>query len=227
MDAREALWCPLKFARANWPSAGFYKEQEDVILSVRDSIETYVPAGNGLGKDYVAGYIALSFFLNPMMYFDREYVMQVERTRSDTNPFPHARRVVTTSVKDVQIKLLWAEIGRFLTTCRKDAFGAPLIGKNGLLSLNDREVRFSFERDATEGNVMNFLKGQVCGDGAEGLSGLHAPYTLLIGDEATGISDLAYSAGQGWAKRMLFISNCWDSQNFFRRAVDAGDLVAV
>lgn len=40
---------PLKFAKFFWPSVTFYREQRQVIYSVRDNDETFVPAGNMLG----------------------------------------------------------------------------------------------------------------------------------------------------------------------------------
>lgn len=40
---------PLKLCSILWPDVRFYKEQEEIIYSVRDNDETYVPAGNMLG----------------------------------------------------------------------------------------------------------------------------------------------------------------------------------
>lgn len=40
---------PIKFAALFWPEVSFYREQRDIIYSVRDNDETYVPAGNMLG----------------------------------------------------------------------------------------------------------------------------------------------------------------------------------
>jgi hypothetical protein len=58
------------------------------------------------------------------------------------------------------------------------------------------------------------------------MSGHHAAYTLVIGDEASAIDDRVYQGVQGFAKRRLWIGNAWDSDGFFRRGCDAGDLRA-
>src|SRR5690606_28336837 len=71
---------------------------------VDENDETYVPAGNMLGKDFVAAFIVLRFFL----------------TR-------HPVRVITTSADYSQLEaVLWGEIRRFLQTSR-----VPLIRSRG------------------------------------------------------------------------------------------------
>lgn len=208
--------CPLRFHKLLWPDTDFYDKQREVVLSVRDSAETYVHAGNQLGKDYVAGFIALSFFIRPQMYFPESYVREV---RGRAGRFPHSRRVVTTSVKDDHLRVLWAEIGRFVTESRfslRAEEGGPLV-------LLNHEIRLAYERDAK--NPVNYLVGMVSESG-EGLSGHHAAYTLMIGDEASGIDDKAYAAGQGWVKRFLFIGNPNSTTNFFFRGIKGGDLLA-
>lgn len=87
---------PMQFKRLCWPSVAFYRQQRDIIYSVRDNRETVVPAGNGLGKDFVSAFIALWFFCSR-----------------------RPARVVTTSVKYDQLNdVLWGEIRRFLDTCK-------------------------------------------------------------------------------------------------------------
>ena len=41
---------PIRFAKFAWPDVVFYKEQVDIIYSVVENDETYVPAGNMLGR---------------------------------------------------------------------------------------------------------------------------------------------------------------------------------
>lgn len=41
---------PLKFAALLWPSVTFYKQQREIIYSIRDCDETHVVAGNQLGQ---------------------------------------------------------------------------------------------------------------------------------------------------------------------------------
>lgn len=87
---------PLKFIRKGWPHVELYKEQVEVLYSVRDNEETYVPAGNQLGKDFISAYCALWFFCSR-----------------------RPARVVTTSVQYNQLNdVLWGEIRRALDTCK-------------------------------------------------------------------------------------------------------------
>lgn len=172
-----------------------------------------------IGKDFVAGFIAVSFFIRPMMYFDPEYVRQVESQRSESFPHPHTRRVVTTSVAEHHLKVLWGEIGRFITTS-----SVPLtLDKGGPLTVNYQEVRLAREKDSK--NPLNYLVGRVSAKG-EGLAGHHAAYTLCICDEASGVDDVVYEMQQGWAKRLLAFGNPNQTQNWWRKGIKAGDLKA-
>lgn len=218
-EAKRLVETPLKFGKAMWPGSTFYGQQREVINSVRDAWETYVVAGNQLGKDYVTGFIALSFFLRPQMYFSRKYVRSVAVQKEKGSKFPHTRRVITTSVKDDHIDVLWGEIGRFVIDCAQ-----PLLAsKGGPLIVNHHEIRFAWEMEAA--NPLNYLKGMVSKTD-EGLSGHHAAYTLFIGDEASGIDDSAYKAAQGWAKKYLFIGNPNPCVNFFYKGVKGGNVLA-
>lgn len=175
-----------------------------------------------MGKDYTASLIALTFFLAPWLYFDAKYVRQVERQkRSETTPswLVHTRRVVTTSVKEDHLDVLWGEIGRAVATAEiplTDTTGGPLV-------VNDKEIRVREERDAAAGNVINYLRGMVSKSG-EGMSGHHAAYNLLIVDEASGADDRVYEFAQGWAKKMLIFGNPNPCENFFRKMVRGGDI---
>lgn len=40
---------PLVFGKLLWPDVEFYDKQRSIIYSVRDNVETVVPAGNMLG----------------------------------------------------------------------------------------------------------------------------------------------------------------------------------
>lgn len=189
----EALKDPLRFGKMLWPDVEFYDKQREIIHSVRDNDETYVPAGNQLGKDFVAAFIALWYFL-----------------------CHHPVKVLTTSVKDDHLRVLWGEIDRFIRTA-----SMPLTAEHGgPLIYNHREMRKlvggAMEKDS-------YLLGCVSERG-EGLSGHHAPFTLLIADEASGVDDMVYSAGQGWMKRFLAIGNPNPCTNFFRGGVEGGDL---
>jgi hypothetical protein len=194
-DRYAALADPVAFKNQLWPEVTFYDKQWEVIFSVEQNDETLVPAGNQLGKDFVAGFIVLRFFL-----------------------VHHPVRVVTTSVKDDHLRVLWGEIGRFVNTCR-----VPLrVERGGPLVVNHRELR------KVVGGVrcpISYAIGMVS-ENPEGLAGHHAPNTLLVLDEASGVQQKAYDQGRTWAKRVLAISNCNPCDNFFREGVEAGDLLA-
>lgn len=187
---------PRVFQRELWPDVTFYKKQWEVIYSVEENDETFVPAGNMLGKDFVAGFIALKAFL----------------THKEA-------RVITTSVKDDHLRVLWGEIGRFIQTCKY-----PLDRvKGGPLIVNHRDVRKIVNGEECK---ISYMRGMVSEKG-EGMAGHHAAYTLFIGDEASGIDDLVYTQADTWSKRKLLIGNPNPCNNFFRKGVKDGDLIAV
>lgn len=146
-------------------------------------------------------------------------------------------RVITTSVKDDHLRVLWGEIGRFIDTCAvplKHQQGGPLIVKH-------REVRKVTGRwgreelSDTDGSTLppgtvctiSYLLGMVSEKG-EGLAGHHAAHTLCIVDEASGVDGLVYEMQQGWARKLLAIGNpnpVSESQ-WFRKGVEAGNLAA-
>lgn len=85
---------PVRFTELVWPEVRLYDKQAEIMYSVRDNKETFVPAGNGLGKDFVSALIAIWFFCSR-----------------------RPARVVTTSVKHDQLNdVLWGEIRHFLDT---------------------------------------------------------------------------------------------------------------
>lgn len=187
---------PIAFAKAFWPYVEFYDKQREIIESVRDNDETFVPAGNMLGKDFVAGFIALWFFTTHEVC-----------------------RVITTSVKEDHLRVLWGEINNYLSSS-----SVPLRDdKGGPFTVNHLEVKKAY--GSSEAVAKSYLKGMVSGKG-ESMAGHHAPYTLLIIDEASGVEDIVYTQGDTWAKRKLIIGNPNRCNNFFYKAVKDGDLVA-
>ena len=194
---------PLKFSRVTWPWARFYDKQREIIMSVEENDETYVTAGNQLGKDFVAGCIVPNLFLRCLL----EGV---------------TCRIVTTSVAEHHLKVLWGEVGRFVANAStplirsKDAPDAPL-------AMNYMELRRAGEANAK--NPLNYAVGRVSEKG-EGLAGHHANVTLFVADEASGVDDRSYGMAQGWAKRKLIFGNPNPCANFFFRGVKAGDLRA-
>ena len=130
-------------------------------------------------------------------------------------------RIVTTSVKEEHLDVLWGEIGRFLSTSRHPLIWHPNRAPDAPLAVNYHEIRRRGEMDAK--NPLNYLKGMVAKD-REGMQGHHAEMTLLVGDEASALDDAYHEAAQGWAKRFLYFSNPEQCENFFKKAVKAGDL---
>jgi hypothetical protein len=186
---------PIKFAREFWPDNRFYKEQQEIIYSTVEDDETFVVAGNMLGKDYVAGFICLYTFL---VY--REV------------------RVVTTSVRADHLRVLWGEIGRFVSTCKY-----PLDArKGGPLILNHWDIR-----KIRDGNLdtISYLRGMVSEKG-EGMAGHHAEHTLGVIDEASGVDDVVYTQMGTWAKHILAFGNPNPTTNFFYKNIRAGNLLA-
>lgn len=188
---------PMALAQFLWPQWTFYDKQREIIASVDDNDETVVPAGNMLGKDFTAGYICLRYFL-----------------------IHKSVRVITTSVKDDHLRVLWGEIGRFVQTSR-----LPLSFKEGgPLILNHRDIR-KVSIETRKVDEISYMRGMVSERG-EGLAGHHADKTLLVIDEATGVDDLTYTQGCTWAKKVFMFGNCNDCNpdHFFRKAVEDGDV---
>jgi hypothetical protein len=191
---------PLAVGREFWPQYRLYKEQQEIVYSVRYNVETVVVAGNKLGKDFVAGQVCVT-----------TAIAAIKANLS--------WRIVTTSVKEDHLSVLWGEIGRFMRESRH-----PLIYPDGPLIMNHMEIRDARERHTK--NPYSYMKGMVAEGTMEALAGHHADITLAVMDEASGLSDLAYEKMQGWAKRLLIFGNPHQCQNFFRKMVKAGDLVA-
>ena len=186
----------LLFAHLCWPQTLFYDKQVEIIESVRDNDETVVPAAHQMGKDFVSGFIALWYFL-----------------------CHHPVRVVTTSVKDDHLRVLWGEVKRFI-----DTSVLPLDHrKGGPLVVMNRELRKMNPSGIAD--AYSYMIGMVSEDPA-GLAGHHAKYSLIIYDEASGIRDEAFERTDTWAKRRLIIGNPYDAKgNYFQRAVKEGDIV--
>lgn len=191
---QRALVDPLYFGQLLWPRVRFYRKQRQIIESVETNLQTYVPAAHQMGKDFVTAFVALRYFL-----------------------IHHPVRVVTTSIVEDHLRILWGELGRFIDTSAvplKQHQGGPLrvLYQDVYKDVGGRQCPISY------------LRGMVAKD-PEKMAGHHAPYTLFIGDEASGLADAAYERAETWAKRMLIIGNPYPCQNFFFKAVKAGDVL--
>lgn len=202
---------PILWGRCLWPDKRFYDRQREVIYSVRDNDETYCYAGHQLGKDYVAGFIVLWYFL--------------------THPVV---RVVTTSVKDDHLRVLWGEIGRYIDDVSPDfplkkEHGGPLLVTHRELRKLVPYVPNSEAPDAKAGkgyyvDKISYVKGMVSERG-EGMAGHHAAKTLLVVDEASGVDELVVERASSWAKKILVIGNPYGSRDtWFAKACLGGDI---
>lgn len=193
---------PLEFAKVMWPQYTFWDKQKQIIESVEYDNVTIVPAANMVGKDFVAGHIALSHFLR----------------------YPECR-VVTTSVKDDHLRVLFGEINRFIQTAR-----FPLTGKNSRngLRVNHRDIRKFIDNKGHSKRLcpISYLRGMVSLKG-EGLAGHHAAHTLGIIDEASACDDIVFTQMETWAQHILVIGNPLPCSNFFYKAVKEGDIPAI
>lgn len=206
---------PIALKELYWPSepyvdfkgqqqrgVRFYDKQIELIYSVEECPETVCVAGNKLGKDFITGFICPNLFLRCIIT-------------------GQTCRIVTTSVAEHHLTVLWGEIGRFISTSKQ-----PLLAKDGgPLVVNHMEIRRKDEMSVK--NPLSYLVGRVSAKG-EGLAGHHADVTLGVGDEASGLDNTVREMMQGWAKRLLWIGNpnpCPAGQFFFELA-KAGSLEA-
>lgn len=197
---------PIELAKVLWPDVKFYKQQREVIYSVVENVETFVVAGNMLGKDFVTAFIVLWFFL----------------TREPC-------RIVTTSVDGMQLEgVLWGEIRRFIYDAKYELDA----GKGGPIVVNHLHLRKILQSGPRAGKRcgLSYCIGRVAAKG-EGMLGHHAadqgdgvPRTLYVADEASGVDDVSYDRGDTWAKRKLIIGNPYPCNNFFYKGVKGGDL---
>lgn len=209
---------PMHFKDAFWPQVKFHSKQVDEILSVRDNVETYVHAGNMLGKDFVAAFIVWWFFVCFYKPLDRVKEEAIKYGITPETPV----RIVTTSVKSEHLDVLWAEIGKFGATSQ-----IPLLkGYGGPFVMTHHEIRHGSEIELGS-NTVSYVKGMVSDmNHKESLQGHHAKHNLAIVDEASGVPDWAYEMLQGWMKKGLFFGNPNLCANWWYRGCKAGDLMA-
>lgn len=183
---------PLKFQKAYWPHINLYDKQRELLYSSVTNKETYAPAGTELGKDFTAALIVLYHFI----------------------AFPETR-IITTSVADEHLDVMWGEINRFI-----DTSVVPLDSKNG----GPLVIKYHEIQKIVGGKVckISYLKGMVAKKG-EKMAGHHARHTLLVADECSGIDDDIYAKCSTWADHMVFLGNPYDCDNFFKRAVEHHD----
>ena len=188
---------PLKFVNTLWPHITLYDKQRQIMYSVAENDETFVPAGNALGKDFVGGLTVLYFFLSR-----------------------HPCRVVTTSVDATQLNaVLWGEIRRFLQT---SVYPLTTL-QGGNILVNDLHLRKVVNGEVCG---LSYVLGRVANMTGEGMLGHHIAKTgdgikrtLAVADEASGVPHVYYEKFDTWADSKLVIGNPFPCSNFFKRAV--------
>jgi len=185
---------PVKFQKLCWPHVVLYKEQRQILYSLMENEETYVPAGNQLGKDFVSALAVLWFFCSR-----------------------RPARVVTTSVKYDQLNdVLWGEIRNFINTSV-----VPLPLKYNHMNIRQIDNNGTFvDKAELVGQVVN--KGEaLLGRHIDRAHGI--PHSMICFDEASGIGHEVYESSDTWAHCKLIIGNPYPCTNFFFQAVKEGD----
>lgn len=190
------VYDPMKFARVVWPQYTFYREQQEIIYSVVYNDETFVPAGNKLGKDFVAGFIIVYFFC----------------TRRPC-------RIITTSAKDDHLTVLWGEINRFIN----DAKVPMKVEDGGPLRVTHHSIEWVLEGRKCP---LSYVKGMVASDATiAAMQGHHVastdgvPRTLFVCDESSSVPNEYMTMARTWANRIYSFGNTWPCENFFKHAV--------
>jgi len=189
---------PEKLFRFLWPQDTYYPKQWSVVESVWFNKTTVVPAGNKLGKDFIAGRIIVAFFLSR-----------------------RPCRVVTTSATDDHLVVLWGEMKSAIA----DAAAPLLQPDGGPLILKHREIEIL--RDGRK-CPKSYIKGMVATpDTIAAMQGHHIaptgdgiPRTLFAVDEASSVPDQYHEKAYTWYDRGLIIGNTWPCQNFFFHMVE-------
>ncbi len=204
---------PLRFLKWGWPEVEFYLQQQEILKSVFANRETFVVAGNKLGKDFVAGAAIVSWFLT-----------------GGGRGFKTQTRIVTTSVNAAHLDVLWGEVHSFIELF--ESTGRALRAENGgPLVVLQQEIRklVKDERGKQRECPKSYIKA-VVGNKAQNmksLAGHHCQSTLAVMDECSGIDSMAYKEMLGWAKSLLAIGNADDCphDHFFRKGIRDGDIV--
>src|SRR5579872_4735965 len=187
MDPREYVHRPLELQKVLWPGVMLYSKQREIVQSVWENDETYVPAGNMLGKDYIAGLLILLFFL----------------TRTPC-------RIVTTSAKADHLRALWGEIHGFIRSCRYPLSaeqGGPLIVQIGQLKKvvggGVCPKSYVIGMVASPDSIAA-MQGHHVADVGDGV-----PRTLFVCDESSSVRDEYLTMANTWMNRAFIFGNTW------------------
>lgn len=186
---------PVAFAKMCWPHVTLYDKQREMLYSVEFNKTTYVKSANMMGKDFIAGIIIVKHFIcHPEV------------------------RILGSSVTDAQLGVLRSEVNRFIETSK-----VPLLKKHGgLLTVNYDGIT-KLLPDRSGDDKTSYVKFMTTSTG-EALAGHHAEWTLLVADEASGLTKQVKTFTEGWAKKAFIFGNPHECQNFYREACDQGDI---
>lgn len=190
---------PVLFVRTFWPEFRLAPYQKQILESVRDNNETWVPSANKMGKTFIAAQTALWWFL----------------TRNS--------KVVTSSTTEYQlVRILWGEIGHLLQQMKLGGYRFRLERKHLCISL----AREEGQRDS-QGKY--YLIGQVTaqvesfqGHHLEKMAD-GTPTVLFIFEEASGLEREFYEAATSQAHRLLAIGNPLRARGIFFEKCRAKD----
>lgn len=194
-DAGIDLDDPIVFARLCWPHKPLYDKQEEIALSVRDNIQTFVPSANEMGKTFLAAVLAIWWYAT--------------RTPS---------RIVMFSASQEQLNTaLWAEMKELIAESRMEFNWRVVEHKiTKYKDLRRREVReldYLVAHVTTE--VEKFQGKHLPEDRAR---------VLVIFDEASAVPDGFLSSAETFSHRILCIGNPMNNLNFFYRCYKEGDV---
>ena len=185
---------PVLFFHSYWPGGVLCDYQEDILYSLVDNAETIVPAGHQLGKDWIAAFAILWFFMS-------------------RDPC----RIITTSVDHPQLaKVLWGELRNFISTSK---YPLPLIVKHmevrKIVGGKLAEKSYIIGRVARKGEGMtghHLLRGPN-----------NLPMVMGCFDESSGIDHETYDRLTTCTHCNLIVGNPYECENFFKKGVKAGD----
>lgn len=185
---------PLKFCKMCWPNMRLYDKQQEILLSVRDNIETYVHAANEMGKDFISSIIVIWFFCSRK-----------------------PAKVLTTSSSEDQLEgVLWEEMKERIATSEIDL---GLIVDHLRIRRKDRynhyeALSFVKGKVAKKGESFQGFHLPEWGD---------VPRVLTLIDEASGVDDTTKDSCDSFSDRVLIIGNPLNNRNFFYRGCKEGN----
>lgn len=188
---------PLYFTRYFWPDMLLYGKQKEILLSVRDNIETHVHAGTTLGKDRTAAICALWFY-------------------TTRNP---ARVIIISSTWTQLRDSMWGEITNLLRMARDIGRPLPVIVQDMVVKKPGKQKGETETLDVLRCMSPDTEEGF----GGRHLDGSKGPKMLFIMSEASDIKDEFKQAADSQRHRLLATGNPLATSGWFYNDCMAGD----